>query len=89
LVIYLWNPFEAPVFASVLVNLEAALMHEPRPVFIVYIQPDLEPMLEGSRFWHKMWREELRMSEEDYAAHPFPSRVEICSVFRSVLPTRG
>jgi SAM-dependent methyltransferase len=85
LVIYLWNPFEGPVFASVLANLEAALMREPRPVFIVYIQPDLESMLEGSRFWQKMWREELPMSEEDYAAHAFPSRVEICSVFRSIL----
>jgi SAM-dependent methyltransferase len=89
LVIYLWNPFEAPVFASVLVNLEAALTREPRPIFIVYIQPDLESMLEGSKFWHKLWREELPMSEEDYAAHAFPPRVEICSVFRSVLPAGG
>jgi SAM-dependent methyltransferase len=87
LVIYLWNPFEGPVFASVLANLEAALRREPRPVFVVYIQPDLESMLESSRFWQKMWREELPMSEEDYAAHAFPSRVEICSVFRSVLLT--
>jgi hypothetical protein len=44
-------------------------------------------MIEGSRFWQKMWREEVPMSEEDYAAHAFPPRVEICSVFRSVLPT--
>ena len=89
LVIYLWNPFEAPVFASVLANLEAALMREPRPVFIVYIHPDLEAMLEGSKFWRKMWREELPMSEEDYAAHAFPPRVEICSAFCSVLPAGG
>jgi SAM-dependent methyltransferase len=87
LVIYLWNPFEAPVFASVLVNLEAAIKRELRPVYIVYIQPDLESMIEDSRFWQKMWREEVPMSEEDYAAHAFPPRVEICSVFRSVLPT--
>jgi hypothetical protein len=87
LVIYLWNPFEAPVFASVLVNLEAAIKRERRPVYIEYIQPDLESMIEGSRFWQKVWREEVPMSEEDYAAHAFPPRVEICSVFRSVLPT--
>jgi SAM-dependent methyltransferase len=87
LVIYLWNPFEAPVFASVRVNLEETLGREPRPVYIVYVQPDLESMLEGSRFWQKMWREEVPMSEEDYAAHAFPPRVEICSVFRSVLPS--
>jgi SAM-dependent methyltransferase len=87
LVIYLWNPFEAPVLASVLVNLEETLRRQPRPVYLVYIQPDLESMLEGSSFWHKLWREELSMSEEDYAAHAFPPRLEICSVFRSVLPT--
>jgi SAM-dependent methyltransferase len=89
LVIYLWNPFEAPVFASVLVNLEAALRREARPAFLVYIQPDLESMLEGNRFWQKMWREELPMSEEDYAAHAFPPRAEICSVYRSVLAPGG
>jgi SAM-dependent methyltransferase len=86
LVIYLWNPFEAPVFGNVLVNLEGALRREQRPVFLVYVQPDLESMLEGTRFWQKIWREELPMSEEDYAAHAFPPRVEICSVFRSVFP---
>jgi hypothetical protein len=46
----------------------------------------LESMLEDSRFWQKMWREEVPMSEEDYAAHAFPPRVAICSVFRSVAP---
>jgi SAM-dependent methyltransferase len=85
LVVYLWNPFEAPVFTSVLANLEATLARNPREVYIVYIQPDLDPLLEASRFWRKLWRDEFQMSEEDYAAHAFPPRAELCSVYRNVL----
>lgn len=85
LVIYLWNPFEAPVFTRVLENLEADLAHEPRETYIVYIQPDLESLLESSQCWRKVWRDEIPMSDEDYAAHAFPPRVEVCCVYRSVL----
>jgi SAM-dependent methyltransferase len=84
LVVYLWNPFEAPVFTSVLANLEAALARQPREIYIIYIQPDLEALLEASSSWRKLWRDEFQMSEEDYAAHAFPSRAETCSVYCSV-----
>jgi hypothetical protein len=74
------------VFTSVLANLEATLARDPREVYIVYIQPDLDPLLEASRFWRKLWRDEFQMSEEDYAAHAFPPRAELCSVYRSIFP---
>jgi SAM-dependent methyltransferase len=85
LVIYLWNPFEAPVFTRVLANLEATLVRDPRDIYIVYIQPDLDPLLEASSHWQKLWRDEFQMSEDDYAAHAFPSRAEVCSAYRNVL----
>jgi SAM-dependent methyltransferase len=85
LVVYLWNPFEAPVFTRVLANLEAALAREPREIYIVYIQPDLEALLEASGSWRKLWRGEFQLSDEDYAAHAFPPRAEICSAYCSVL----
>jgi SAM-dependent methyltransferase len=89
LVVYLWNPFEAPVFTRVLANLEASLARQPRETYIVYIQPDLEALLEASSSWRKVWRDEFRMSDEDYAAYAFPRRTEICSAYCSVLPARG
>jgi SAM-dependent methyltransferase len=89
LVVYLWNPFEAPVFSCVLANLEAALAREPREVYILYIQPDLDPLLEASSSWRKLWHDEFQMSEEDYAAHAFPPRAEVCSAYRSVFPGSG
>jgi SAM-dependent methyltransferase len=88
LVVYLWNPFEAPVFTCVLTNLEAALAREPREVYIVYIQPDLDPLLEASSSWRRLWHDEFQMSEEDYAAHAFPPRAEVCSAYCSVFPRR-
>ena len=86
LLVYLWNPFEGPVFTSVLANLEAALAHEPREIYIVYIQPDQEAQIEASSCWRKLWREAIEMSPEDYAAHAFPPPAEICSVYLSVRP---
>jgi SAM-dependent methyltransferase len=86
LLIYMWNPFEAPILAAVLSNIEEALRRESRPILLAYIQPNLEAMLEESGFLKKLWREELPLSEEDYAAHAFPSRAETCTVFRSVTP---
>jgi SAM-dependent methyltransferase len=86
LVVYLWNPFEAPVFTRVLANLESALTREWREIYIVYIQPDLDALLEASSAWRKLWRDEFPMSEEDYAAHAFPARAEVCSAYRSGFP---
>jgi Histone methylation protein DOT1 len=86
LLVYLWNPFEAPVFTKVLANLEADLARDPREVYIVYVQPNLDPLLEASSAWRKLWRDEFPMSEADYAAHAFPQRTEVCSVYCSVFP---
>ncbi len=89
LVVYLWNPFEAPVFTRVLANLEATLARRPRETYIVYIQPDLEALIEASGSWRKVWRDEFELSDEDYAAHAFPTRAETCSVYCYVPPSRG
>ena len=84
LLIYLWNPFGLPVFTQVIRNLEISLEHEPRETYLVYIQPDLENVLQGGDGWRQVWRAEFALSEEDYAAHAFPPRVELCSVYRAV-----
>jgi SAM-dependent methyltransferase len=86
LVVYLWNSFDGPVFTAVLANLEATLAREPREIFILYIEPTLDSVLEASTSWRKLWRAEFKMSDEDYAASAFPPRAEICSAYRSVLP---
>lgn len=88
LVVYLWNPFEAPVFTRVLANLEADLARQPRDAYLVYVQPNLERLLEASSSWSRLWRSEFQLSDEDYAAHAFPTPTETCSAFQNVLPVR-
>src|SRR6201994_592980 len=47
LVIYMWNAFTGPVMEQVFHNLEASLAQLPRELYVVYIHPELEVMLEG------------------------------------------
>ncbi len=46
LVIFLFNPFPEPVFASVLENLRLSLERETRPVYIAYRYLEMEHLLE-------------------------------------------
>ena len=86
LLVYMWNPFEGPVFTSVLANLERSLTHEPRDVIVLYVQPNHEQLLATSGHWRELWRDDFEMSDEDYGACAFPKRAEPCTAFRSVLP---
>jgi SAM-dependent methyltransferase len=85
LLVYMWNPFEGPVFTSVLANLESSLAREPRDIIVLYVQPNQEEHLAASRHWRELWHHDFEMNEEDYAACAFPTRAEPCTAFRSVL----
>jgi SAM-dependent methyltransferase len=84
LVIYMWNAFTRPVMERVFQNLETSLAQLPRELYLVYIHPELESMLDGLPWLNRLWRDEFAMSEEDYAAWAFPNRVEMCVVYRGL-----
>jgi len=44
---------------------------------------ELESMLTGLPWLIRLWRDEIPMSEEDYAAWAFPTRAEMCAVYRT------
>ena len=48
LIVYMWNAFTGPVMEQVFQNLEASLAQLPRELYLVYIHPELEVMLEGT-----------------------------------------
>ena len=50
LVVYLFNPFPEPVFASVLANLEDSWLENPRPVYVAYRSPEFEHLLAGCKW---------------------------------------
>jgi hypothetical protein len=81
----MWNPFEGPVFTSVLANLENSLHREPRDICVLYMQPNHGELLATSGRWRELWHDRFEMSEEDYAASAFPNRAEPCTAYRSVL----
>ncbi len=84
LIIYLWNSFTGPVMERVFGNLEASLAQVPRELYLVYIHPELESILDELPWLNRLWREDFAMSEEDYAAWAFPNREEMCAVYRAL-----
>ena len=56
----------------------------PRELYLVYIHPELEVMLEGVPWLKMLWRDEIAMSEEDYEAWAFPNHAEMCVVYRAL-----
>jgi SAM-dependent methyltransferase len=84
LIVYMWNAFTRPVMERVFENLEASLARQPRELYLVYMHPELESMLAGLPWLIRLWRDEFAMSEEDYAAWAFPTRAEMCAVYRAV-----
>ncbi len=85
LIVYMWNAFTLPVMERVFRNLESSLKEEPRELYLVYIHPELESMLAELPWLVRLWREEFAMSDEDYEAWAFPTRAEVCAVYRAVL----
>jgi SAM-dependent methyltransferase len=84
LVIYMWNAFTGPVMEQVFRNLEASLAQFPRELYLVYIHPEMESILDGLPWLNRLWREEFAMSDEDFAAWAFPDRDEMCAVYAAL-----
>jgi SAM-dependent methyltransferase len=83
LVVYMWNAFTKPVMEQVFQNLKASLEKQPRELYLVYMHPEQESMLARLPWLIRLSRDEIPMSEEDYAAWAFPTRAEICAVYRT------
>jgi SAM-dependent methyltransferase len=88
LIVYMWNAFTRPVMERVFHSLDRSLKEEPRELYLVYIHPELESMLADLPWLVRLWREEFNMSDEDYEAWAFPTREEVCAVYRAV-PARA
>jgi hypothetical protein len=85
LIVYMWNAFTQPVMERVFRNLENSLKEEPRELYVVYVHPEVESMLAELPWLVRLWREEFAMSDEDFEAWAFPTRAEVCAVYRAVI----
>jgi SAM-dependent methyltransferase len=85
LLVYLWNSFTQPVMEQVLESLRRSLTEVPRPLYVVYIHPELESLLSGLPWMVRLWQDEVSMNDEDYAAWAFPNRSEMYAVYCALL----
>jgi hypothetical protein len=83
LVIFMWHPFVGPVFESVMANLEESLQNEPREVYLVYLKPEFDHLVERVSSLRKLWQSNFTMSEQDFAAYAFPDQSEVCAAYGS------
>jgi hypothetical protein len=83
LVLYLYNPFLAPVLKRCLRNLAQSLAKEPREIQLIYINPAPERFIKRhAPTFRKQWEQTFAMSEEDILADRVNSTQEQVAIYR-------
>jgi len=87
IVLYLYNPFLAPVLKRCLRNLTRSLRAEPRELYLIYVNPAFERLLKKhASLLEKQWERTFTMTEEDALADRFGSSQEQVVVYRYLPP---
>jgi SAM-dependent methyltransferase len=83
LVLYLYNPFHAPVLKRCLRNLAHSLANEPRELHLIYINPAPEHLIRRhAPVLRKQWEQTFSISEEDILADRVNSTQEQVAIYR-------
>jgi SAM-dependent methyltransferase len=82
LVVYLNHPFCRPVLEQVLENLRGSLARHPRPLWMVYINPETRSVLDRAPFLELVWEGTLSMAAEDRLADRMGSSQEEVAIYR-------
>ena len=82
LVLFLYHPFAAPVMGRFLQRVEQSVHDAPRPVYLLYANPELAPLLDRTPFLEKLADAHFAFDEEDVAADRFGSRSERITTYR-------
>jgi SAM-dependent methyltransferase len=83
LVLYLYNPFLAPVLKRCLRNLARSLASEPREIHLIYINPAPERLIKRhAPALRKQWEQTFAMNEEDILADRINSTQEHVTLYR-------
>ncbi len=89
LIVYMWNAFTGPVMERVFQNLEASLAQQPRELYLVYIHPELESMLDGVPWLNRLVAGRVRDERRRLRGVGFsqPGR-DVCGLPRVALTSR-
>jgi SAM-dependent methyltransferase len=80
--LYLFNPFAAPVVQQVVQRIESEFADNPGMLDLIYFNPEAAELLDAHPGFELLWSGTMAMSEEDQAADPGASPDDICSVYR-------
>ncbi len=82
LIVYMNHPFCRPVLEEVMENLGRSLQAHPRPLWVVYINPETQRVLDETPFLELTWKGTLSMAEEDRLADRIGSSREDVVIYR-------
>ena len=80
--LYLFNPFAAPVMQRVVERIEVDFRARPGMLDLIYFNPEAGPLLEAHGGFEQLWTGTVPMSEEDAAVDLVASPEDLCSVYR-------
>jgi len=80
--LYLFNPFAAPVMKRLIERIEADFADRPGMLDLIYFNPEAGELLEAHRGFELLWTGTVAMSEEDTAVDWVASAEDLCSVYR-------
>jgi hypothetical protein len=82
--LYLFNPFAAPVMKQLIERIEADFRGRPGMLDLIYFNPEAGQLLEAHGGFELLWTGTVAMSEEDAAVDLVASAEDLCSVYRWV-----
>jgi hypothetical protein len=80
--LYLFNPFAAPVMERLVERIEADFRGRPGMLDLIYFNPESGQLLEAHGGFELLWSGTVAMSEEDVAVDLVASAEDLCSVYR-------
>ncbi len=80
--LYLFNPFAAPVVQQVIQRIEAEFADRPGKLDLIYFNPEAAEMLDAHPCFELLWTGTIAMSQEEQVDDPVASPDDICSVYR-------
>jgi hypothetical protein len=80
--LYLFNPFAAPVMKRLVERIEADFAARPGMLDLIYFNPEAGQLLEDHGGFELLWTGTVAMSEEDRAVDLVASAEDLCSVYR-------
>jgi SAM-dependent methyltransferase len=83
-VLFLYQPFLAPVLKRCLKNLAQSLMAEPREVWVVYVNPVFEGEMKNVPGLERQWERTFGYSDEDRSADRVGAKGDRVVVYRAL-----